>query len=168
MAGRIRRRFLSGAAAGIAIQSLLAIVALVCATAWAVEEIPQHRAKQIEAAAPAKARVEAKRPRRAPIRVTPEHLMPKDPHQGYDIPYAVQAMKALGTKTGAFEPVVSQDLTTLGPEQLKQWDAIVLCNASGPWITPTDESLGQLTGLSRVGNRDAARSLDIGRLTCQY
>ncbi len=122
-------------------------VALCCASAMALEEIPKHQAKQIEDAAPAKARVAPKNPRRVLIWVTPEHLMAKDPHKGYNIPYAAHAMKTLGAKTGAFEPVVSQDLASFLPESLKRFDAVVLCNASGPWMTPSDEAMGRLETL---------------------
>jgi type 1 glutamine amidotransferase len=46
-------------------------------------------------------------------------------------------MEAIGEASGAFEPVVSDDLAMFAPENIKQFDAIVLNNASGPWITPT-------------------------------
>jgi type 1 glutamine amidotransferase len=132
----------------IGLKTLAAAAALCCcASARALEEIPKHQAKQIEDAAPAKAQVAPKRARRVLIWVTPEHLMGKDPHKGYNIPYAACAMKTLGTKTGAFEPVVSQDLASFLPGNLKQFDAIVLCNASGPWITPSDEAMGRLKSL---------------------
>lgn len=125
--------------------SLLALSVTLSQFAFAaIEEIPKQRAKQIESAAPAKPRVAPKKARRVLIWVTPEHLMAKDPHKGYNIPYAVQAMKTIGSKTGAFEPVVSQDIASFLPENLKRFDAVVLCNASGPWITPSDEAMASL------------------------
>lgn len=129
--------------ARIGLKAILAL-AVLGSTAAALEGIPQHQAKQIENAVPAKARVQAQKARRVLIWVTPEHLMEKDPHKGYNIPYAVHAMKTLGTKTGAFEPVVSQDVASFLPENLKRFDAIVLANASGPWITPSDEAMTKL------------------------
>ena len=46
-------------------------------------------------------------------------------------------MKAIGEASGAFKPVVSDDIAMYTPENIKQFDAIVLNNTSGPWITPT-------------------------------
>ncbi len=103
-----------------------------------VDGIPKHRAEQIRKAAPAKARVKPARARRVLIWNTPPHLMGKDPHKGYCIPYGACAMKTLGEKTGSFTPVLSDDLSVFLPASLKQFDAIVLNNASGAWITPND------------------------------
>ncbi len=116
-------------------------LALIILQAHAVEEIPANRAKQIRDAAPAKPQVVPGKPRRVLIWITRPHLMEKDPHKGYCIPYGTAAFEILGNKTGAYEPVVSDDLATFLPENIKQFDAIVLNNASGPWITPTDEDL---------------------------
>ena len=108
------------------------------------DDIPKHRAEQIRKAAPAKARVKPVRARRVLIWNTPAHLMAKDPHKGYCIPYGEHAMKTLGQKTGAFTPVVSDDLSVFLPESLKQFDAIVLNNASGAWMTPNDATAEKL------------------------
>ncbi|MBE3123931.1 MAG: ThuA domain-containing protein [Planctomycetes bacterium] len=125
---------------------ILAVAALATATvraaAPAADEIPAHRAKQIRDAAPEKARVTPQKPRRVLIWNTP--LMEKSPHKGYCIPYGTAAMRALGEKTGAYEPVVSDDLAMLLPEKIKSFDAIVLNNADGPWITPTDAAMERL------------------------
>ncbi|MHC4178031.1 MAG: ThuA domain-containing protein [Planctomycetota bacterium] len=108
---------------------------------WAAQEIPEHRVKQIWDAAPEKPRVVPKEPRRVLIWITPAHLMEKDPHKGYCIPYGTCAMRTLGKKTGAFEPVVSGDVAMYLPKNIKQFDAIVMNNSSGPWITPTDADM---------------------------
>jgi type 1 glutamine amidotransferase len=128
-----------------AIRLLCGLCALVCGvpTAPAAEEIPAHRAQQIFEAAPAQARVVPKKPRRVLIWNTPAHLMDKDPHKGYCIPYGAAAFEAIGRKTGAFEPVVTGDLALLFPESLRQFDAIAMNNSSGPWITPTDADLAR-------------------------
>jgi len=117
------------------------IAALISAAA---AEIPKHRAKQIRDAAPDRPQVKPARPRRVLIFNTPPHLMGKDPHKGYCIPYGTYAMKTLGRKTGAFTPVVSDDVAAFLPESLKTFDAIVLNNASGAWITPSDEAMKTL------------------------
>jgi hypothetical protein len=122
-------------------------MAFCAAAAWAssagmaVEEIPEHRQKQIWAAAPEKARVAPREPRKVLIWNTPDHLYAKDPHKGYCVPYGSYAMETLGKKTGAFEPVVSGDLAMYLPENLAQFDAVVLNNSCGPWIAPTDADL---------------------------
>jgi len=126
------------------------VLALAPLAAGDVEEIPKHRAKQIRDAAPDKPQVAPKRPRSVLIWITPPHLMPKDPHKGYNIPYAACAMKTLGTKTGAFEPVVSDDLSVFAPESLNRFDAIVLCNASQKWITPSAESMAKLKAVGET------------------
>ena len=112
-------------------------------TLCAADEIPAHRARQIYDAAPAKARVTPQKPRHVLIWNTPAHLMDKDPHKGYCIPYGAAALEAIGRKTGAFAPVVSGDLALYLPENLRQFDAIVMNNSSGPWITPTDADLAK-------------------------
>lgn len=123
----------------------IVLICLVMAVnlAWAADEVPAHRAKQIYDAAPARARIAPKQPRRVLIWNTPAHLMEKDPHKGYCIPYGSAALEAIGKKTGAFEPIVSGDLAQYLPENIRKYDAIVMNNSSGPWITPTDADMGK-------------------------
>ncbi len=123
------------AAAGLAI----AVAAPGPSSARAVEEIPAHRQAQIRSAVPEQARVAPKKPRTVLIFNTPDHLYPKDPHKGYCIPYGSFALQVLGEKTGAYRPVVSSDLSMFLPENIGQFDAVVLNNTSGPWITPTED-----------------------------
>ncbi|HQF14941.1 MAG TPA: hypothetical protein PLS55_13705, partial [Thermogutta sp.] len=111
------------------------------ANTWALmgvySQVPPHQAAKIrEAARQIKVRATPQKPRTVLIWNTPPHLMEKDPHKGYCIPYGEEAFRAIGEETGAFKPVVSDDLAVFAPENIKQFDAIVLNNASGPWITP--------------------------------
>ncbi len=106
-----------------------------------VEQIAPHRQKQIWEAAPAKARVAPKTERTVLVFNTPDHLYPKDPHKGYCVPYGSYAMQALGEKSGAYKPVVSADLAMFLPENIKQFDAIVLNNTAGAWIIPSDADM---------------------------
>jgi len=131
-------------------------VGLMTALVFGADDIPKHRAKQIFDAAPAKARVQPKKPRRVLIWITPPHLMPKDPHKGYCIPYGTHAIKTLGEKTGAFEPIVSDDVSVFLPDSIKRFDAIVLNNASQKWITPSAEAM---TKLKNHGDKDAVEKL---------
>ena len=123
----------------------VAVVAVLVAITHiaAAGEIPDHREKRIWDAAPDKPRVAAKQPRRVLVWITPPHLMQRDPHKGYCIPYGTSAIEALGKKTGAFKPVVSGDLAMFLPENIKRFDAIVMNNSSASWITPTDEDMAE-------------------------
>jgi type 1 glutamine amidotransferase len=116
-------------------------VVVASSSGMAVEEIPEHRQKQIHDAAPDQPSAAPKEPRRVLVWNTPDHLYPKDPHKGYCVPYGSCAIATLGKKTGAFEPVVSGDLAMYLPENIKQFDAIVMNNSCGPWITPTKEEI---------------------------
>ena len=119
---------------------VLAILPLASA-AQAVEDIAEHQKKRIREASPTKPRVAPKQVRKVLVWNTPDHLYAKDPHKGYCIPYGSYAMQALGEVSGAFTPVVSGDLAMYLPERLKEFDAIVMNNCSGAWITPTDEQM---------------------------
>jgi type 1 glutamine amidotransferase len=123
--------------------SLLPLALLLTEILPAGDEIPGDRARQIYDATPVAARVKPEQPRVVLIWNTPGHLMDQDPHKGYCIPYGAAAFEAIGRKTGAFEPVVSDDLSVFLPENLGRFDAIVLNNSSGPWITPTDADLAK-------------------------
>ena len=115
-----------------------AAVVLVMAAVSTAQLTPEQ-AKRIEAAVPQKARVAPKQPRRVLIWNTP--FMEQSPHKGYSIPQSEYAMRMLGEKTGAFEPVVSDDVAMYLPENLKKFDAIILNNSNGPWIRPTPKDM---------------------------
>lgn len=108
------------------------------------KEVNKQRQDLIWKAAPEKPRVAPKKARRVLIFDTPAHLMDKDPHKGYCIPYGTYALQGLGVKSGAYEPVWSDDVSMFLPENLKQFDAVVLNNVSGPWITPSPEQAEKL------------------------
>ena len=100
-------------------------------------QVPADRVRRIEQACPEKPIAIPRQVRRVLIFNTPPHLMPDDPHKGYCIPYGALALQKLGQKTNAFEPTVSDDLMMFLPENIGQFDAIVLNNTSRNWITPT-------------------------------
>jgi len=54
------------------------------------------------------------------------------------IPYAAEALKIMGEKTGAFSAEVSDDLTMIEPANLKQFDAICFDSTTGDMFTPYD------------------------------
>ncbi len=127
---------------------LLVCCALAASVGPAAEAIPAHREAQIRQAAPEKPRVAPKQPRTVLIWNTPPAFMEKDPHKGYCIPYGEAAMRVLGEKTGAYRPVVSDDLRMFLPENLKQFDAVVMNNSSGPWIRPTEDDMAKFPGFA--------------------
>jgi type 1 glutamine amidotransferase len=88
--------------------------------------------KKIEAAAPARPRVRPAKPRKVLIYSV---------SYGYfhsSIPYGKKAFEILGTKTGAYEPVVSDELAMFEPETLKQFDAVVFNNANRDVFLPAN------------------------------
>jgi len=127
---------------GVTYLFLFLIMVLVCRT-FSADQIPANQARKITEATPVKARVVPKKARRVLIWITPAHLMEKDPHKGYCIPYGTCAFETLGRKSSAFEPVVSGDLAMYLPDNIRQFDAIVMNNSSGPWITPTDADMAK-------------------------
>ena len=88
--------------------------------------------KKIQAAAPAKPRVTPKKRRKVLIFSV---------SYGYwhtSIPYGQKAFEILGRKTGAYEPVVSDDQSLFEPAALKQFDAVVFNNANRDVFLPAD------------------------------
>lgn len=125
---------------------------------WA-QPIPAHHENAIrKAVQQVTVQLPPKKPRTVLIFNTPPHLMEKDPHKGYCIPYGEAALKALGELTKAFHPVVSDDLAMMAPENLARFDAIVLNNTSGPWITPTDEDLDKPALRALGSDRDTVEN----------
>ena len=120
---------------------ILLMVAAVPVTA-SHAQLTEPQARRIDAAVPAEARVVPTRPRRVLIWNTP--FMEKSPHKGYSIPQAEYAMRRLGEKTGAFEPVVSDDVVMYLPENIRRFDAIIFNNSNGPWIRPTEADMARL------------------------
>ena len=109
------------------------------------EGIPAHQEEQIRKAAPEKPGVAPARQRRVLIWSTPPHLMDQDPHKGYCVPYGQCALRILGEKTGAFQPIAGDDVSLFLPESLRGFDAVILNNACGPWITPSDAAMAKLS-----------------------
>jgi len=107
-------------------------------------QLSKDQAQRIEGAVPQQARVEPKKKRRVLIWNTP--FMDKSPHKGYTIPQGEYAFKRMGEKTGAYEPVVSDDIALLAPDKITQFDAILLNDADGPWIRPTTASMERMKG----------------------
>jgi len=90
-------------------------------SSWAITPDELHK---IESAVPQKARVSPKQPRK---------LLVFNLCQGWahtSIPYVAKALEIMGKKTGAFEAVVSSDMASFAPENLKQFDAVCFNNTT--------------------------------------
>ena len=132
-----------------------AIVVLLALQSVTLGQLTYRQAVRIRAAIPTKARVTLKKPRRVMIWNTP--FMDNCPHKGYCVPQAEYAMKLLGEKTGAFEPVVSDDVAMYLPGNLKKFDVIIMNNSNGQWIRPTE---GDMERLKEYGSdQDAVEKL---------
>jgi type 1 glutamine amidotransferase len=103
-----------------------ALAALSAAMLLAQREPAPDERSQVEQAAPAAAPAKPKKQRK---------LLVVDLNIGrrghLSIPYARLAIEAMARKTKAFEPVFSNDLAMLRPENLNQFDAIYLNNTIG-------------------------------------
>lgn len=72
------------------------------------------------------------------------------------IAVGVQALQALGEKTGAFEIVHSEDPAMFEPQRLSQFDAICMLNTTGELFTPVDMDVLNPTD-RRIAERSARR-----------
>lgn len=104
------------------------------AAAQTAEEIAR-----IEAAAPEKASVEPKQPRKVLVFSLAKGF------KHASIPHGEKAFEILGKKTGAFGVTVTQDPTAFEYENLKGYDAVIFCNTTGN-VLPT---AGQREALQR-------------------
>jgi type 1 glutamine amidotransferase len=100
--------------------------AVVCLMALGLpaEAVTSEEARQIEAAAPARAPAVPARPRK---------LLVFSFTKGYvhtAIPYGANALEIMGAKTGAYEVVHSTDMSVFEAASLRQFDAICLNNSS--------------------------------------
>ena len=123
----------------VAVSVLITVLAMM-----AHGQVTEQQARRIEAAVPQKVTVVPKESRRVLIWNTP--FMEQSPHKGYTIPQGEYAMRLLGERTGAFEPVVSDDVAMYLPENIKRFDAILLNNSNGPWIRPTEADMERFKG----------------------
>lgn len=100
---------------------------------FAAEKGPsEQELAKISSAAPEKARVAPEKPRK---------LLIFSKSYGYyhtSIPYGQAAFRIMGQKTGAYEPVVSDDIEMFEPDKLAQFDAVLLNNINEDVFAPED------------------------------
>lgn len=110
---------------------LLAILCLSLLTGCS-QVISLEETQKIKAAVPAKATAIPKRPRRLLV----FSLCKSYVHSS--IPYGKKVIEIMAKKTGAFQPVFTDDISIFEPEKLKQFDAVFLNNNSGELFLPKD------------------------------
>ncbi|MHC4516945.1 MAG: ThuA domain-containing protein [Planctomycetota bacterium] len=71
------------------------------------------------------------------------------------IPYGAKALEIMGEKTGAFEAVITNDEAMFEPENLKQFDAVVLNNTNNEIFLPEDFDQLSAPEKERLQERDA-------------
>ena len=106
---------------------VLVSIVLVCGTSSSVKA-DKPTAEQIEkmkAAAPGKATVKPKKPRKLLV----FNLCKGFRHSSIEC--GAKALEILGRKTGAYETVVSEDVSMFAPEKLRQFDAVCFNNTTG-------------------------------------
>jgi uncharacterized protein len=96
------------------------------------QEISPEQKERVDAAVPQRASVKPKQPRRMLI----SNLSMRDgkPARGSSfatIPTCNYAFQQIGKRTGAYEPVFSDDIEMFRPEKIKQFDAICFLNTVG-------------------------------------
>lgn len=124
------------------VMKIFCVTLLLGICAASTGQVTNQQSERIKAAIPDTASVKPEKSRKVLIWNTP--FMDKSPHKGYSIPQAEFAMKLLGEKTGAFEPVVSDNIMMYVPDNLKRFDAIIMNNSNGPWIRPTEKDMEKL------------------------
>lgn len=92
--------------------------------------VPPERIKKIEAALPDKAQAKPKKARKVLLFTLATGFV----HSS--IPTGAKALELMGKKTGAYDVVVSRDPAVFDPEQLREFDAIVMISTTGELFAP--------------------------------
>ena len=102
----------------------VAVAAAMALATWAQAAVSEEMIRKITAAMPAKAIAKPAKPRKLLVFTLAKGF----PHGS--IPVAAKAFQIMGTKTGAFEAVVSDDLAMLKAESLAKFDAVLMDNCT--------------------------------------
>jgi type 1 glutamine amidotransferase len=113
--------------------ALMAVLLVIPASLQAQDPVPSAaEIAKIQAAAPEKARIPPAKPRK---------LLVFSRSWGYKHtarPFGAKAIEIMGRKTGAFEAVLTEDDALFEPQNLKQFDAVVLNNTNEEIFLPED------------------------------
>lgn len=108
--------------------------------------IPVLDQRMIQAAAPRKALVKPKKPRKLLI----IDLCPQGGFYHRTVPHANLALQLMAQNTGAFEPIFNNDLDNLKYPKIKEYDAVFLNSVVGPVFSDPDV-IGGLMRFVREG-----------------
>jgi type 1 glutamine amidotransferase len=138
----------------------VAILAGICSLVLYGQELTPDQKQQVDLAVPKKAQAKPRKPRRMLV----SNLSMRDGHpvRGSSfavIPTADYAFKQMGTRTGAYEAVFSNDIEMFRPDKIKQFDAICFLNTVGVLFDDPDVRRSLLAfiagGKGFVGIHDA-------------
>lgn len=107
------------------------LLTAVASVAAAQDPLAAETVQKIEAALPKTAPAEPKQPRKLLI------FSKTNGFRHGSIPVGVKAITLLGQKTGAFEAVHTEDDSIFEPDQLQQFDAVLMLNTTGEVFRPT-------------------------------
>lgn len=93
-------------------------------------QLNEEKLQKIHEALPAKATAEASKPRLVLL------YSRTNGFRHGSIPVAVEALKLLGARTGAYTAFHSEDESLFEPEHLKQFDAVIMVNTTGEIFRP--------------------------------
>jgi hypothetical protein len=102
---------------------------------WAItmSAQPQQAPRRREVTPEGRQKIEAALPAMAPVKpLRTRKLLVVDYRGGHpSVPYANLAVELMGSKTGAYEAVISHDTSLLAADKLKTIDAVYLNNTAG-------------------------------------
>lgn len=113
------------------------LLAAVASAAAAQEPVAAETVQKIEAALPNTAPAEPKQPRKLLI------FSKTNGFRHGSIPVGVKAITLLGEQTGAFEAVHTEDDSIFEPDQLQQFDAVLMLNTTGEVFRPAQMPEGE-------------------------
>jgi len=141
-----RSKVIGAALLGLWCLSLLAST-LQAASPAKLRDLTPEEIRKIENAAPKRATVRPAKPRKLLVFWLCEGFFHKS------IPLVNKALEDMGEKTGAYEAVVTNDMSIFKPENLKQFDAVCFNNTTGLKFNPekTPELCKSLMDFVRSG-----------------
>ncbi len=105
---------------------------ILCPVLLAGQELSVEQRRQVDAALPRSAPAKPLKARRMLIsNLSMRNGQPVPGHSNTALPVHNYAFEQMGKRTGAFEPVFSNDIEMFRPENLRQFDAICFLNTGG-------------------------------------
>ena len=125
----------------------------VASTSAARADIAGKEVQKMEAAAPDAPRVEPHKPRKLLV------LSRAWKYTHSAIPYGSRAIEIMARKTGAFDAVVTRDVSLFEPDKLGQFDAVFLNNCNNEVFLPSPDRREDMSDSEMKKARERARRL---------